>query len=229
MNSRLLNFGIFDLPNRCKLFSLITLTSSILGFSFENNVKAQGYFLSNFSTSQVSGELSVGTSFSGWQFVAQPFTTGQEADGTYLTGVQVQMKDFLLGTEGLFMRLFDNFGGVPGAPLTELEGNWEEGLQNFTPRSPVMLEGGKDYFLVLGSDPTEEAIFRVVTVNSGNSRGQGKIDGNISIINNSIGNWQELNGSEAFSMGISSTTVPEPASIALILAGAGIFFRKFRR
>lgn len=179
---------------------------------------AQGYFQGNTATGVNSGQLSVGTSLSGWQFAAQPFTTAADANGKQLQDVSITMKDFLFGTDGLFMSLFDNIGGLPGNQLVSLNGSWIEGHQSFTPETAFQLEGDKDYFLVIGSDPVQEGFFSVVTVTDNGSRTT-SINGEISIINNSLGNWKQLSSGDSFRMSLTAVSVPEPAAASLIIVG----------
>lgn len=189
----------------------------------------QGFFLSNASGGFDVGGMSVGTAPSGWQFVAQPFRTSAAANGLSLSTISVEMKDFLFNQQGLFVSVFDNVMGNPGNELVKMQGNWEEGFQSFVPEVPFNLEGDKEYFLVFGSDPTKDAIFQLVTVPASGSRGDGQIPGNIAVINNTLGNWKNLNNGEAVKMELVATTVPEPGSLALIMSAIVYFAFTQRR
>ena len=212
---------------RSRLLAVIFLVVSVImgpatGFG-------QGFFLSNATSNFSVGELSVGTAPSGWQFIAQPFRTSAAANGLALSTISVEMKDFLFNQQGLFVSVFDNVMGNPGNELVKMQGNWEDGFQSFVPEVPFNLEGDKEYFLVFGSDPTKEAVFRLVTVPASGSRGDGEIPGSIAIINNTLGNWKDLNSGEAVKMELVATAVPEPGSLALIMSAIVYFAFTQRR
>lgn len=214
----------------CRTFYRILMTCAL---SISAGIMAghgQGFLLSNSVGNFSAGDISVGTSPTGWQFVAQPFSTSAAMDGLFLSNIQVEMTSFLFDQEGLFASVFDSGQGIPANELVRLQGNWEAGLQNFVPESQFALAGGKEYFLVFGSDPVKEGIFRLVTVPASGSRGEGTIPGQIQVINNNLGNWKNLNNGEAIKMELlASTAVPEPESLALIIGAILVFGYTQRR
>ncbi len=210
--------------------SAMAVVAALLTMAFNpSSSRGQGYFLSNAVGDFSIGVVSVGTSLSGWQFVAQPFKTSAASDGMYLNSITVEMKQFLFARDHLFASVFDEVLGTPGNELVRLEGTWEEGLQSFVPDTPFTLEGDKTYYLVFGSDPSEEGNFQLVTVPAGGARGEGDIPGSISIINNTLGNWRKFNDGEAVRMDLTATTVPEPSAIALLVPGILLCLRLRRR
>lgn len=224
------NLYIIHLRQKPILGMIFAFTFGIMQILNADSAMAQGFLLGNSNTSTQKGELSVGTSLSGWQFVAQPFTTPPTNEGVMVGSINVTLKDFLLGTDGLFMSLYSETDGDPGGLLVSLSGSWAEGHQKFTPDQDIILDGETTYFLVLGSDPEKEGIFRVVTVDGDNSRTEsGSIGTDISIINNSLGDWNKLNNGESFRMDIAAMTVPEPTSAALLSICAGVFFLNKKR